>query len=133
MATDRLLVRDAIGGFAAGQAFRSVLLLTYSFDGAWLEEVFVPDLFDRPVASALIIRDRNAVVKEAPSVRYHRADALYSNRIFHSKLGLFIAEDRALAVIGSANLTRGGLERNLELGSVFEVSPDGGPRRTGVV
>jgi hypothetical protein len=104
-------------------------MLTYSFDGAWLEEGFVPDLFDRPVASALIIRDRNAVVKEAPSVRYHRADALYSNRIFHSKLGLFIAEDRALAVIGSANLTRGGLERNLELGSVFEVSPDGGPRR----
>ena len=104
-------------------------MLTYSFDGAWLEEGFVPDLFDRPVAAALIIRDRNAVVKEAPNVRYHRADALYSNRIFHSKLGLFIAEDRALAVIGSANLTRGGLERNLELGSVFEVSPDGGPRR----
>jgi hypothetical protein len=128
MATERLLVRDAIGGFAPGQIFRAVLLLTYSFDGAWLEEIFIPDLFDRPVASALVIRDRNAVVNEARNVRYHRANAVYSNRTFHSKLGLFIGEDRALAVIGSANLTRGGLERNLELGSVFEVSPDGGPR-----
>src|ERR1019366_6831680 len=80
-----------------------------------------------PVATALVIRDQNAIANEARNVRYHRANAAYSNRIFHSKLGLFIAEDRALAVIGSANLTRGGLERNLELGSVFEVSPSGGP------
>jgi len=128
MANERILVQDAIGGFAPGQAFRAVLLLTYSFDGRWLEESFVPDLFDRPVTTALVIRDRNAVVTEAPTIRYHRVNAAYSKRIFHSKLGLFIAEDRALAVIGSANLTRGGLERNLELASVFEISPNGGPR-----
>ncbi len=128
MATERLVVQDAIGGFAPGQAFRAVLLLTYSFDGGWLEESFVPDLFDRPVTTALVIRDRNAVVTEAPTIRYHRVNAVYSKRIFHSKLGLFIAEDRALAVIGSANLTRGGLERNLELASVFDISPNGGPR-----
>jgi hypothetical protein len=129
MSTERLLVRDAIGGFAPGQIFRAVLLLTYGFDGPWLEESLIPDLFDRPVASALVIRDRNAIVHEAHNVRYHRANAIYSNRTFHSKLALLVAEDRALAVIGSANLTRGGLERNLELGSVFEVSPTGGPRR----
>ena len=129
MANEGLLLQDAIGGFAPGQAFRAVLLLTYSFDGGWLEESFVPELFDRPVTTALVIRDRNAVVTEARTIRYHRVNAVYSNRVFHPKLGLFIAEDRALAVLGSANLTRGGLERNLELGSVFHVSPDGGPRR----
>ena len=128
MPTDRLLVRDAIGSFAPGQGLRAALLLTYSFDGKWIEEGFVPDLFDRPVANALVMRDAHRIVTEAPTVRYHRANAGFSTRVFHPKLGLFVAEDRALAIIGSANLTRGGLERNLELGSAFEVSRDGGPR-----
>jgi hypothetical protein len=129
MASERLLVRDVIGSFAPGQGLRAALLLTYSFDGKWIEEGFVPDLFDRAVANALVIRDAHRVVTEAPTVRYHRANAGFSTRVFHPKLGLFVAEDRALAVIGSANLTRGGLERNLELGSAFEVSRAGGPRQ----
>ena len=128
MAGERLLVQDAIGSFAPGQALRAALLLTYSFDGKWIEEGFVPDLFERPVATALLIRDANRILTEAPTVRYHRANAGFSTRVFHPKLGLFVAEDRALAIVGSANLTRGGLERNLELGSVFEISREGGPR-----
>src|SRR5208282_306456 len=128
MAGEHLLIRDAIGSFAPGQGLRAALLLTYSFDGKWIEEGFVPDLFDRPVATALLIRDANRIVTEAPTVRYHRANAGFSTRVFHPKLGLFVAEDRALAIVGSANLTRGGLERNLELGSAFEVSREGGPR-----
>lgn len=128
MARERLFFREAIGGFAPGQSLRAALLLTYSFDGKWIEEGLVPDLFDRSVATALVIRDANRIVKEAPTVRYHRANAGFSTRVFHPKLGLFVAEDRALALIGSANLTRGGLERNLELGSAFEITPEGGPR-----
>lgn len=127
MARERFFFREAIGSFAPGQNLRAALLLTYSFDGKWLEEGFVPDLFDRSVATALVIRDANRILKEAPTVRYHRANAGFSKRVFHPKLGLFVAEDRALALIGSANLTRGGLERNLELGSAFEISPEGGP------
>jgi hypothetical protein len=129
MAGERLLIRDAIGSFAPGQGLRAALLLTYSFDGKWIEEGFVPDLFDRPVATALVVRDANRILTEAPSVRYHRANAGFSTRVFHPKLGLFVAEDRALAIVGSANLTRGGLERNLELGSAFEVTREGGPRQ----
>lgn len=128
MAGERLLIRDAIGSFAPGQGLRAALLLTYRFDGKWIEEGFVPDLFDRPVATALVIRDAKGIVTEAPSVRYHRANAGFSTRVFHPKLALFVAEDRALAIVGSANLTRGGLERNLELGSAFEVTREGGPR-----
>jgi hypothetical protein len=128
MVRERLLLRDVIGGFAPGQDLRAVLLLTYSFDGNWLEEGFVPDLFDRRVTTALVLRDRNAVIAEAPSVRYHQANARFSQRVFHSKLGLLVAEDRALAVIGSANLTRGGLERNLELATTYEVTARGGPK-----
>ncbi|WP_024512028.1 phospholipase D family protein [Bradyrhizobium sp. ARR65] len=129
MLVERVLVRDAIGSFAPGQALRAALLLTYSFDGKWLEEAFVPDLFERPIAAALVIRDANRIITEAPTVRYHRVNAAFSTRVFHPKLSLLVAEDRALAIIGSANLTRGGLERNLELGSVFEISREGGPRQ----
>jgi len=128
MAGDRLLLRDAIGGFAPGQGLRASLLLTFSFDGPWLEEGLVPDLFDRQVSACLVIRDGNAIIREAPSVRYHRANAQFSTRVFHSKLLLLVADDRALASVGSANLTRGGLERNLELATVHEISPEGGPR-----
>ena len=129
MPSDRLLVRDVIGSFAPGQGLRAAILLTYCFDGKWIEEAFIPDLFDRPVATALVVRDANRIVTEAPTVRYHRANAGFSTRVFHPKLGLFVAEDRALAIVGSANLTRGGLERNLELGLAFEVSRAGGPHR----
>ena len=83
MASDRLLLRDVIGGFAPGQGLRAALLLTYSFDGRWLEEGLVPDLFDRPVTTAIVLRDGNNVVAEAPSVRYHRANAAFSTRVFH--------------------------------------------------
>ena len=40
MAGEHLLIRDAIGSFAPGQGLRAALLLTYSFDGKWIEEGF---------------------------------------------------------------------------------------------
>lgn len=127
MASNGLSFADALGAFAPGQPLRAALLLTYNFDGFWFEEAIAPELFERPVATALVLRDRQALVSEAPSVRYHRADAAFS-QVFHAKLALFVAEDQARVIVGSANLTRGGFERNLELGSVFDLHPDGGCR-----
>lgn len=126
MPSERFSLSDALGAFAPGQPLRAALVLTYSFDGRWFEEAIAAELFDRPVETALVVRDRQALVAEAPSVRYHRADAASGVRVFHPKLALFVAEDRARAVVGSANMTRGGFERNLELGSVFDLHPDGG-------
>ena len=128
MASERLSFSDALGAFAPGQPLRAVLILTYSFDGHWFEDAVAPDLFERPVTTALILRDRRALVSEAPSVRYRKADAAFSSRVFHPKLALFVAEDRARAIVGSANMTRGGLERNLELGSAFDVHLETGCR-----
>lgn len=127
MEREGLPVRDVVGSFAPGQSLRAVLLLTYSSDGRWFEQVLAPELFERRVDTALIIRDANALISEIPGVRCHRADAIAS-RVFHPKLLLLVSENRALAVIGSANLTRGGYERNLELGLRHELSPEGGPK-----
>ena len=129
MSAERLNFRDALGAFAPGEPLRGVLLLTYNLDGRWFEEVIAPELFDRTVDHCLLVRDGRAVRSELRSVRCVRANAGYSTRIFHSKLLLAVAERRVIACIGSANLTRGGYEKNLEIGNVFEVGPEGGPRR----
>jgi len=128
MPFEKLSFADAMGAFAPGQHLRAVLILTYCFDGRWFEEAVAQELFERPVVTTLLLRDRHALISEAPSVRYHRADAAYSRKVFHPKLALFIGEDRARAIVGSANMTRGGFERNLELGSVFDLHPEGGSR-----
>src|ERR1700737_2233628 len=83
MPTDRLSFGDALGAFAPGQPLRAVLILTYCFDGRWFEEEVAPELFERPVVTMLLLRDRHALIFEAPSVRYHRADAAYSSNVFH--------------------------------------------------
>jgi hypothetical protein len=70
----------------------------------------------------LVVRDRNAIASEAPSVRYRKANAC-SSAVFHPKLALLVAGDKARAVISSANLTRGGFERQQELGRVFDIGP----------
>ncbi len=129
MPAERLNFRDALGAFAPGEPLRGVLLLTYTFDGRWFEEVIAPELFDRAVDHCLLIRDGRAVRSEPRSVRCVRANAGYSTRIFHPKLLLAVTEHRAIVCIGSANLTRGGYEKNLELGNVFEVGPEGGPQQ----
>ena len=129
MSFERLNFRDAIGAFAPGEPLRGVLFLTYNLDGSWFEEVIAPELFDRAVEHCLIVRDGRAVRSELRSLRCVRSNAGYSTRIFHPKLILAVAENRAVACVGSANLTRGGYEKNLELGNVFEVGPDGGSRR----
>lgn len=119
---ERLPVRDALLSFAAREPLRAALFLTYSFDGRWFEEAIVPDLCERPIATMLVVRDRNAIGSEAPSVRYRKANACAS-AVFHPKLALLVTEDRARAVISSANLTRGGFERQRELGRVFDLGP----------
>jgi hypothetical protein len=119
---ERLPVRDALMSFAPHEALRAALFLTYSFDGRWFEEAIVPDLCERPIATMLVVRDRNAIAAEAPSVRYRKANACAS-AVFHPKLALLVAEDCARAVISSANLTRGSFERQRELGRVFDLGP----------
>lgn len=119
---EKLPVRDALLSFAAREPLRAALFLTYSFDGRWFEEAIIPDLCDRPIETMLVIRDRNAITSEAPSVRYRKINACAS-AVFHPKLALLVSDDSARAVISSANLSRGGFERQRELGRVFDLGP----------
>src|ERR1035441_3528445 len=82
MPIEGLSFAAALGEFAPGQQLRAVLILTYCFDGRWFEEAVAPELFERPVVTTLLLRDRHALISEAPSVRCHRADAAYSRKVF---------------------------------------------------
>jgi hypothetical protein len=126
---ERIPVRDALLSFASQQPLRAALFLTYSFDGRWFDEAIVPDLCERPIETMLVIRDRNAITTEASTVRYRRTNASRS-AVFHPKLALLVGEDSARAVIGSANLTRAGFERQRELARVFDFAPSALDDRT---
>ena len=50
-------------------------------------------------------------------VEVYGVDTAMRARIFHAKLYLGVGEDRARAIIGSANLTHAGLHNNIETGA----------------
>src|SRR5208283_1929116 len=126
MSDDSFALADAISCFAPGRPLRAALFLTFGFDGAYFERIVAPDLFEREVHNCLVVRDRQAVCSEAPSCRYEKANACFSTKVFHPKLTLLVTEHRARAIVGSANLTRGGLEFNRELGCIFDLDGNGG-------
>ena len=119
---ERLSARDAVVSFAAGEPLRAAIFLTYSFDGPWFEEAIVRDLLEWSVPKMLVLRDKNAVAKESLSASYRKASAS-GRAVFHPKLALLVTQDRARAVISSANLTRASFERQRELGRVFDLGP----------
>ena len=69
MANNRIFIRDVLCDFIPERGLRAALLLTYCFDGKWLEAGFISDLFERPVSTALVVRGRNAIMSEASKGR----------------------------------------------------------------
>lgn len=125
-----LNLRTVIETFAPQDDVRHALFLTYNFDGEVLEDAergLLEVLWQRNCENALVVRDGKALLTEKRSHRYSVINAAYSRRTFHPKFMLLLAPSEMLAVIGSANLTRGGLERNLELGGVYRLTRTSGP------
>lgn len=117
-----LALRDAILSFEQHKPLRAALFLSFTFDGRWFHDSILPDLCERPIETLLVVRDGNAITSELPSLRATRANAGRS-RLFHPKLVLLVSDERARAIISSSNLTRGGYERQREMGRVFDLMP----------
>ena len=125
-----LNLRTAIESFAPGDDVRHALLLTYNFDGGFLEDAdrgLLEVLWRRNCENVLVVRDGGAVIAEKRSHRYSVINAAHSTRTFHPKLVLLVAPTELLASVGSANLTRGGLESNLELVGTYRLTRTKGP------
>jgi hypothetical protein len=125
-----LNLKALIENFAPDDDVRHVLLLTYNFDGAFLEDAehgLLETLWRRNCENLIVVRDGKAVVEEKRSHRYSVINAAYSTRTFHPKLILLVAPSEVLAMVGSANLTHGGLENNLELMAAYHLTRAKGP------
>jgi hypothetical protein len=125
-------LRSEIESFAEHEDVRHALMLTYNFDGPFIEDTdrgLLEVLWRRNCTNIVVVRDGKAVRAEKRSHRYRVVNAAYSTRTFHPKLLLLLSSSEVFAAVGSANLTRGGLETNLELVNTYRLSRYSGPRR----
>lgn len=124
-------IREAIAGFVrhdAVQGPRHAIFCTYEFDPDVFADELLPTLTRRGRQfHTLVLADQSAF--QANRVAYLGGRFNISlvscpnGGVFHAKLIFLRAGDRMLVGVGSGNLTRGGLGRNLELVS-FHTSND---------
>ncbi len=130
MEDSSVIIQDLVREFQPNEDIRHAIFLTYTFDGPYIEDSergLFDLLWQRNCQNIIVIRDGNAVINEKQSHRYRVLNASYSTKVFHSKLMFFLTQSGAMALVGSANLTRGGLERNLELISTYRLDLETGP------
>jgi HKD family nuclease len=123
---------EVIESFSPSEDIQNALLLTFNFDGLYLEDPergLLESIWQRNCTNILVIRDSKAVIKHKQSQRYNVINASFSKRIFHSKLILLTSKSEVMALIGSANLTQNGLEKNLELVCDYHLTRKEGPVR----
>lgn len=123
-------LRNEIEKFAPTEDIQHAFLLTYTFDGEFIEDTergLLEAIWQRNCDNVLVLRDGKAVLTEKRAHRYSVINAAYSRRTFHPKLLLLLASSEILVVIGSANLTQGGLGGNLELVGNYRLTQSSGP------
>jgi hypothetical protein len=109
------LFDDADSHFAA--------LTTYGFNGVFFEERLLRRRALARTRRILVLVDarewRNSLLQDAPlrwiNRRYLVVPIARSTGVFHAKVGLLLGDDQVRVMCSSANLTRPGYSRNLEL------------------
>lgn len=117
--------------FCRERAFHKALLLTYSFDPVFFEQIVLPDLWAGRASDILVIGDKNQVHSSTQSVmaqlwhlgkRYLLAGAEHTGS-FHPKVLLRLGAKDGAVMIGSGNLTSCGWGGNRELGCAWKLGP----------
>jgi HKD family nuclease len=113
--------------FDIGKTVYRAVFCTYRFDPEYFVDVISPELRRHRCGRTLILMDSaqyhtltvSGDLGAAGRVVLERYD---SRKLFHPKLYLLAGNSRARCAVGSANLTRDGLETNYELFSRFKES-----------
>lgn len=118
--------------FCRQRAFHKTLLLTYSFDPIFFEQIILPDLWAGRSGDILVLGDQGQL-EEAVSVRagqlwhlgkrYLLAPARHAGA-FHPKVTLRLGAKDGMIMVGSGNLTSSGWGGNQELGTSWPIGPD---------
>ena len=118
--------------FCRERTFHKALLLTYSFDPIFFEQVVLHDLWAGRTSDILVLGDRDQVSSSVASAaerlwylgkRYLLAGAAHSGS-FHPKVLLRLGQTDGAVMIGSGNLTSCGWGGNKELGCAWMFGPN---------
>ena len=118
--------------FCRERSFHQALLLTYSFDPVFFEQIVLPDLWAGRASDILVIGDGDQVQSAIKGAvgrlwhlgkRYVLGGAAHAGS-FHPKVLLRIGATEGAVMIGSGNLTSCGWGGNKELGCAWLFGPN---------
>lgn len=118
--------------FCRERAYHKALLLTYSFDPIFFEQVVLPDLWAGRSSDILVLGDRGEIDSSFQSAvgqlwnlgkQYLLAGADVAGA-FHPKVFLRLGPTDGIVMVGSGNVTSSGWGGNQELGAAWMVGPN---------
>lgn len=118
--------------FCRERAFHKALLLTYSFDPIFFEQVVLPDLWAGRSSDILVLGDKNQIdmsIQSSAGQLWHlgRHYLLAGANVpgaFHPKVFLRLGPKDGVVMLGSGNVTSSGWGGNQELGTAWMIGPD---------
>jgi len=118
--------------FCRQRTFHKALLLTYSFDPVFFEQIVLPDLWAGRTSDILVLGDGDQVrsaIEEAAGRLWHLGKRYVLGRAthtgsFHPKVMIRIGATEGAVMIGSGNLTSCGWGGHKELGSAWLFGPN---------
>lgn len=118
--------------FFREQSYHKALLLTYSFDPIFFEQVVLPDLWAGRSSDILVLGDQAQVDASTQAAagqlwhlgRHYLLAGANHPGAFHPKVFLRLGPKDGIVMLGSGNVTSSGWGGNQELGTAWLVGPD---------
>ena len=118
--------------FCRERSYHKALLLTYSFDPIFFEQVVLPDLWAGRSSDIMVLGDKGEIDTSFQSSvgqlwnlgkQYLLAGADVAGA-FHPKVFVRLGPKDGVVMVGSGNVTSSGWGRNQELGAAWMVGPN---------
>jgi hypothetical protein len=118
--------------FCREQSYHKTLLLTYSFDPIFFEQVVLPDLWAGRSSDILVLGDQAQIEASTQAAagqlwhlgRHYLLAGANHPGAFHPKVFLRLGPKDGIVMLGSGNVTSSGWGGNQELGTAWMVGPD---------
>lgn len=118
--------------FCREQSYHKALLLTYSFDPIFFEQVVLPDLWAGRSSDILVLGDQAQIEASTQAAvgqlwhlgRHYLLAGASHTGAFHPKVFLRLGPKDGLVMLGSGNVTSSGWGGNQELGAAWMVGPE---------
>lgn len=118
--------------FCRERAYHKTLLLTYSFDPIFFEQVVLPDLWAGRSSDILVLGDRSQIDASIQASvgqlwnlgKHYLLGSADVPGAFHPKVFLRLGPKDGIVMLGSGNVTSSGWGGNQELGTAWMIGPD---------